>query len=299
MHQLRRPVGLLLRQSDGEVDAQRTGHLPLQEGARPQPRHPPYDLPDEEAEGQGVVARPGARLPPGLGGREARGGQLPVVELLERVRLAQPGQTRAVGQQVPHQHPLLARGGELRPVRGHRGVEVQQSPVGEDVRAQRRGPLRRGPHVDQRVPLPRACARRVGPAAPQVGHRHAVDRHAHRGAELGPVPEVLLEGGAQCGEPRVAVAVDLWHVLGHGPSVGRSGRPDRVGAARTPLNVPTGRTGGKAIGADRPGPGTVTPGIRHGRSGGAVPRTGSAVPRPRRQVRLVRRLRRTSAASAA
>ena len=103
--------------------------------------------------------------------------------------------------------------------------------VGEDVRAQRHRALRRRPHVDQRVALPGAGACRVGPAAPQVHDRLAADHDAHRGAQLGTVPEVLLERRAHCREARVTVAVDRWLVLGHGPSV-VAGSPDRDTAIR-------------------------------------------------------------------
>ncbi len=219
MHQLGRAPGLLLRQPDGEVDAERAGDLALQEGAREQPRDAAHDFADEEAVGQRVVPGPGARLPPGLRRREAFGGQLPVVELLEGVRLAQTGEAGAVREEVAYEDVLLARGGELRPVHGHRGVQVEQAPVGEDVGAQGHRPLRRRPHVDQRVPLPGAGPGRVGPAAPQVGHGLAADGDGDRGAQFAPVPEVLLERRPHRREAGVAVAFDGWLVLGHGASV--------------------------------------------------------------------------------
>jgi hypothetical protein len=41
-----------------------------------------------------------------------------------------------VGEQVPHLHVLLARGGELGPVPGDRRGQVEVVAVGEDQRAQ-------------------------------------------------------------------------------------------------------------------------------------------------------------------
>src|SRR5690606_33819889 len=135
-----------------------------------------------------------------------------------------------VREQMTDQDLLLARGREFRPVRGHRGVQVEQPPVGEQVRAQRHRALRRGPHVDHGVPLPGPCPGGVRPPAPQVHHRAAVHRHGHRGAQLLTLADVLLERRAHRREPRVAVTVNQYVVLGHGPSVGR--REARTAAAR-------------------------------------------------------------------
>src|SRR5439155_26347311 len=78
-------------------------------------------------------------------------------------------------------------------------------------------------------------------------------RHGDRGAQFVTAPEVLLERCPHRREALVAVAVDLWFVLGHGPSViaGSPGRDAATGASRTYRLVgsggrcPTRRTRGR------------------------------------------------------
>lgn len=137
------PVRVLLRQAHREVDPERSGDLLAQELPGQQTGDPADDLADQEAVSDRVVSGAGARLPPGLGGREAGRGELPVVELGQGVRVTQTGDARAVREQVADAHGLLALGGEFGPVGGDRGVQVQESAVGEDVGAERGRALRR------------------------------------------------------------------------------------------------------------------------------------------------------------
>ncbi len=143
-----------------------------------------------------------------------------------------------MGEQMPYENGLLARRGELRPVRGDRGVEVEQAAVGEDVRAERDRPLGGGPDVDQGVPFPGSAASAVRPASPEIGHGPAVDHDGDGRADLVPLTEIRLERAAHRGEPLVAVAVNQRH-----DGLPRLGMPGRT---RSRVNIPTGRTDGKA-----------------------------------------------------
>jgi hypothetical protein len=74
-----------------------------------------------------------------------------------------------VGQQLPQRDLVLARGRELRPVRGDRGVEVEAALAGQPGRARRDQALADREGVDQGVSLPGTAGILVGPAAPEVG----------------------------------------------------------------------------------------------------------------------------------
>jgi ABC-type glutathione transport system ATPase component len=106
-----------------------------------------------------------------------------------------------VAQQVGDGDPVLAAGGELRPVPRHRRGQVDLTAVGEQQRGQRRHGLGAGVDVDDRVLPPRPGPGRVGEPAPQVDHRPAVDVHAHRGAHLGAAGQTRFEHRAHRREP--------------------------------------------------------------------------------------------------
>ena len=149
------------------------------------PGDPPHDLALEVALGDGVVARRRARLPPRLLGGEQRGGLLAVVEVSYGDRLLPARQPGRVAHHVADLDVALAVGGELGPVRGHRGVEVELALVGEH-----RG--RPAPTtvlvVDQTLMIvsrshgTSRAGVAVGRAAPQVDDQLAVDRHGDRRA---------------------------------------------------------------------------------------------------------------------
>jgi hypothetical protein len=113
---------------DVEVGAQRPGYLLGEEGAQAVAGDPADDLADQESPGERVVASQGPRLPDGgLRGQPRRGGR-PVVEVVGCHRIVPGRRARGVGEQVPHLHVLLARGGELGPVPGHRRGQVEVAP---------------------------------------------------------------------------------------------------------------------------------------------------------------------------
>ena len=86
--------------------------------------------------------------------------------------------------QVADQDALLAVGGELRPVRGDRRVDVQLAPVDQHQRGQAGHRLGRRPDVGDGVLGPRDRPGLVAEAAPQVDDDLAVDVHDERRAEF-------------------------------------------------------------------------------------------------------------------
>ena len=226
-HQPGDPVGEPLRQPDVEVEAQRRGDLVGDEAAEAATGHPPDDLADQEAEGEGVVAVPGARLPERRLGGQPSDHVVPVVEAAGGDGVAQRGQPGLVVQQVPDEHTILAGRRELGPVGGDGGVDVQLAGRGQQVGRERRGPLGRRHGHAQRVLLPRAGALGVGVAAPQVDDRLTVHGDGDRGPQLAPLGEVALELLGDAGEPLVAVALHVHRSYPLvDPSAGSVRRPD-------------------------------------------------------------------------
>ena len=132
-----------------------------------------------------------------------------------------------VREHVAHQHALLARLRELRPVARDRRVEIDEPAIDQDVRAERAHALRHRVHDDDGVLGPRHRALQVLVAAPQVDDLLAVLVHAHRGAHLAALAEIALEFLAHRGEARVADAVDEYRCLdcpGHGWIIGAKDR---------------------------------------------------------------------------
>jgi hypothetical protein len=202
-------VVLGIWQPDPQIQSEGLRHLGAPEVADRRAADPPDHLPHQEPEGERVVAVPGARLPErGLGG-QPRAHVVPVVEPARRKGLAQGRQPGLVVQQVAHEDPLLAVGGELWPVRRHGGIEVELPGGRQQVGAQGGGALGGGHGHAQRVLLPGPAALGVGGAAPQVDDRLAGDGDGHRRPHLAALGEVALELLGDVGEALVAVALRI------------------------------------------------------------------------------------------
>ena len=153
-------AGLVLgREADPGVQPQRTGELGRHQLADGAPGDPTQHLTDEEAVGDRVVPVGGARLP-----HRRRRGQLgdhavPREHLVEGAGLGRVRQPGLVGQEPPHRDRALALRRELRPVRRHRGVEVELAPLDQQVRQRRRPALGGGEDELQGVGLVRATHR--------------------------------------------------------------------------------------------------------------------------------------------
>ena len=115
---------------------------------------------------------------------------------------------------MAHLDVLLAVGGELRPVRGDRCVQVEQAAFGKNQRGQARYGLRARPDVDDGVLAPRDGLGRIGVAAPDVEHRFTVDVDRDRGAHLCTAAEFFGQGVGDLVEPGVGMAVhDICHAV--------------------------------------------------------------------------------------
>ena len=236
---------MLGRQPEMEVGAQRPGNLLGEEGTQRPPGDAADDLAHDEALGQRVVARQQSRLPArGLGGQPRRDGR-PVVQVRGGQRAVEVRQARGVGQHVPDLHALLARGGELGPVTGHRRGQVQVAAVSEDERAQRRHRLAGRKDARDRVRRPRAGAARVRVPAPEVDHRLAVQVDRGAGPDVIGVQRlgqrlthrleplvartVNLGHGQNLTRPAPAPAIDFWFDLTDGGFSRRARRDSRPG----------------------------------------------------------------------
>lgn len=191
-------VVVLGGQPHPEVGAERPGHLVGEERARRPARDPADDLADEEPLRQRVVPGRGPRFP--LRGQRGQPGRhrRPVVELLHRPFVVR--QTRGVREQMPYEHLLLARRGELRPVPGDRRVHVEITPVRQHQRGQGRHRLGDRPDVGDGVPLPRHRAPGVREAAPDVHHGLTAHEDRDRAADVPGVEKAgqrVRHGGEQ------------------------------------------------------------------------------------------------------
>lgn len=88
--------------------------------------------------------------------------RVPGQRLSQRHWLVQRDQAGLVGQEPAHGDVRLAVRGELRPVFGHRSVQVQLTTLNQQMRCARGRPLRRRVDQLQRVALPRTIDIGVG-----------------------------------------------------------------------------------------------------------------------------------------
>ena len=193
-----------VRQTDPQVETERTGDLLAEERADRATRRASHELTDQVTEREGVVPVSRSGLPERLLLGEPSGDQVPVEVAILGDRVAERGETGLVREQHADRHPVLAVRRELGPVLADAPVERQLSPRHEHVRAQRRRTLGARPDDPDRVALPRAARRRIGDTAPEVDDRFAGERDAHRAADLAPFGEVAVELVPHSGEPGVA-----------------------------------------------------------------------------------------------
>jgi hypothetical protein len=177
-------------QSDVEIGAERSGYFFGEERAKAAPGDPAHHLSDEKPLGDRVVSGRSARHPSRRLRGEPGGCRRPVVQPFDRAFPVR--QARRMGEQVPHEHVLFSRGGELRPVPGNRRVKVKHAAIGQDQCTQRGHRLGDRPHVDDRVPLPRDRAAGVSEPAPDIHHGLTVHVDGHRPARIS-----LIEQSAQ------------------------------------------------------------------------------------------------------
>jgi hypothetical protein len=158
-----------------------------------------------------------------------------------------------VGQELADGDRVLARGGELRPVGGDRGVEVELALAGQAGGAGGDQALAHREHVHQRVGLPAAALLLAGPAAVEVRDDVPVHHDADRRAELTAFGEVGAEGLAQRPEPRIAVVFYRgWHehtlIEAREAWMPHPGRKNNMNEASTPYPLAQARATSMATG---------------------------------------------------
>ncbi len=205
------PVVELRSEPDMEVGTERFGDLVAEEGSEALAGDPPHQFAHQIALGDGVVAGAVARLPPRLLGGEQRRHLVPVVQVLGRHRFLPARQAGRVGHHVADEHAVLAVRGELRPVAGDGCVEVELAPIGEHQCRYEGHGLGGGPHVDDRVPLPRHRLVPVGESAPQIDDRLAVEIDRNRRPHVDALGEVGGERLTHRREPVVAQTAEICH----------------------------------------------------------------------------------------
>jgi len=176
-----------------------------------------------------MIARCGFRLPPRRLGCHTGGGRLPVVQILDGGRLAEPGNAGGVRHQLADQDVLLAGRGELRPVPGDRRVDVKLAPVGKHQRREAGHRLGRGPDVGDGALGPRGRPLLVAETAPQVDDDVPVDVQDQRRPQLFAGGQVPRQGQAHRLEPRLTRAMQIGH--GRHPPLLRGPEPEGTRAA--------------------------------------------------------------------
>ena len=214
-HEVRDAGVVLPRQADVEVDAGGLPDLLAQEGTEAAAVDASHEFADEEALGVGVVAVAGAGLPERFAGGERRADGVPVDDRARRQLGGEARQPGLVGEQVAHGKLRLAGLREFGPVARDGGVEVDRAALDKPQGADRGDRLADGVEVGDGVALPRAGARRVGVAAPEVDDDAAVDGDGERRTDLAGLGEDAGEGFTDGVEAGGGLAVDFDRLAGH------------------------------------------------------------------------------------
>jgi len=117
-------------------------------------------------------------------------------------------QAGAMAQHPAHRDLALAVGSELRPIAGHRRIEVDRAALGQPQQTRRGDALGGREDEVERVLAPRPPGLAVGPAAPQIDHRLVVPVDGTGGTDLAEALEARREHLAHGGEPRLHFAAD-------------------------------------------------------------------------------------------
>ncbi len=205
------PMLLRGRQADVALRSQRIGDLLAEIRTQAAAADPAHHLADQPSVGGGVIPVGGARRPRGRLTLERTDDRFPGQRLLEGHRSVDPRQPGPVGQQVGHGDIVLARRGELRPVGGDGGLDVEGAELGQPVGAHGRQPLGGRVHEHERVLEPGPARRGVGDATPQVDHLPPPVVGGEGCAHLQAVGEVGLEDLADPFEARGHPAAGVGH----------------------------------------------------------------------------------------
>src|SRR5208282_6405662 len=114
-----------------------------------------------------------------------------VIDVLILQWLGDPGQARAMAQDVAHRQILLAGLRELGPVLRNRLIGIELALIDQTMGAGRRETFGRRVDVDQRVALPWFGLRLVGMTAPDIDDAFTVEIDRASGAELAALFEIF------------------------------------------------------------------------------------------------------------
>ena len=196
------------RKADISVGAERTGDLLAEVSAEALAGDTANDFTDQPAESDRMIAMPGAGLPPWLLAGKFGGDLLPTKDVVELEGGANRGHPGLVTEQIFDGDITLAGGGELGPILGDGGLEIELALVGEAMGTEGAEALGGGPYVDERVAIPGLGAGGVGVTTPEVNDRLAVEGDGYGGADLAALGEVFGEDLADARKAGIAISLN-------------------------------------------------------------------------------------------
>ncbi|MNK93450.1 hypothetical protein D3C87_1136110 [compost metagenome] len=206
---VRHTMKLFICQADVEVQAQRLGD-PRDDGlTRSATVSPAQQLADQPAVSDGRITVAFARRPPRGFGRQGVDHGLPVIKGFGGQQLAQCRQTGLMAKQLTQGHGFFAGRRELRPIAGHRGVQLQLAFGNQLQRGHGGEGLGAGEEVGNGVAVPGLGAILVGGAGPEVEHGFATDLDAQRRATFLGIVEQRRECLTHCLELKLVMTLNL------------------------------------------------------------------------------------------
>jgi hypothetical protein len=159
---------------------------------------PPDDLPDNPAEGSGVIAGLRSRFPEWRLSRNPGAHPLPIRTIGNSRSRWQLRHARSVGKRIAHRCPRFATGAKRWPVPGDWRVIVQRAALCQQMHAGRHNPLADRPHREQGVPIDRTSGRPLGHACPRIHDQFAVEIRRHLEPQLLSICDQFLQIHLDC-----------------------------------------------------------------------------------------------------
>ncbi len=197
---------LVWAQADLVIQAKRPADFFAYKGADGFAREAAYELTDEVAESQRVVTGLGAGRPKRLLDFERFDDRAEIEQGTWRRGIAHRN-ARSVIQDPADQDPFLSGLGKLRPIVGHRFVEIEQPAIHQHVGTQSAHALGDGHHANDGVTFPRPGTRAVLVPTPKVDHGFSIDAYGDGSADLVAAGEVLQQDVPDCGKPWIVGSV--------------------------------------------------------------------------------------------
>ncbi|SKY71597.1 Uncharacterised protein [Mycobacteroides abscessus subsp. abscessus] len=187
------PVMLAVRQSHVHIQPIGLGDLGTQELPERLTRGAANDLAENESERGHVVTLGGSGLPPRSRPRDVLAHLVPVGRLLRSQPGTRADHTRAVPEHHRQRDGFLTALAEFRPVARDGSIQIEHTALDEHVNAGAHQALGSRIHRRQGVFRPRAGARLVGPAGPQVDDEFPVNPDRYGRTQFVVLQEVQRE----------------------------------------------------------------------------------------------------------